>query len=43
MIGSIVVNGMEFNLAMPANPKLSDKEIDHIVEYVETRFLSNSN
>jgi mono/diheme cytochrome c family protein len=43
MIGSIVVNGIEFNLAMPANPKLSDKEIDHIVEYVQTRFLSNSN
>ena len=40
--GSIVVNGTEFNLVMPANPKLSDKEIEHIVEYVQTRFLSNS-
>jgi hypothetical protein len=40
--GSILVNGTEFNLVMPANPKLSDKEIEHIVEYVQTRFLSSS-
>ncbi len=40
--GSILVNGTEFNLVMPANPKLSDKEIEHIIEYVQTRFLSSS-
>ncbi len=38
--GNITVNDVNFNLPMPANPKLSNEEIEHIIEYVETRFLS---
>lgn len=34
MEGPIVVNGVEYNHPMPANPKLSDIEIASLVEYI---------
>jgi mono/diheme cytochrome c family protein len=37
----IVVNGVEYNQPMPANPRLSEKEITYITNYVEWYFLKN--
>lgn len=36
--GSIMVNGMEYNMAMPGNKKLSDFEIKQIASYVLIKF-----
>ncbi|MFA9213024.1 MAG: cytochrome c [Candidatus Methylacidiphilales bacterium] len=36
--GSIMVNGIEYNMAMPGNNKLSDFEIKQIASYVLIKF-----
>lgn len=38
---TIEVNGVAFNQPMPANPRLSEKEIAYITNYVEWYFLKN--
>ena len=38
----IVVNGVAYNLKMPDNPKLSDKEIFYITQFVLYQFTDSS-
>lgn len=42
MKGKIVVNGKEFNMEMPANKKLSDKDVLYICNYVAFVFADSS-
>lgn len=36
--GEILVNGLKYNLAMPANAVLTDDELSQLVNYVQIRF-----
>jgi mono/diheme cytochrome c family protein len=36
--GEILVNGIKYNLAMPANAVLTDDELSQLVNYVQIRF-----
>ena len=39
--GEIEVNGIKYNLAMPGNTILTDDELSQLLNYVQTRFVSN--
>ncbi|MFY8021735.1 MAG: c-type cytochrome [Bacteroidia bacterium] len=39
--GVITVNGIQYNLAMPGNTVLTDDELSQLLNYVQTRFVSN--
>ncbi len=38
----ITVNGVDFNLKMPANPKLTDIEVRALVNFVEFRYAKST-
>jgi mono/diheme cytochrome c family protein len=40
--GEILVNGVKYNLAMPANAVLTDDELSQLVNYVQIRFGNKS-
>jgi mono/diheme cytochrome c family protein len=40
--GEILVNGIKYNLAMPANAVLTDDEMSQLVNYVQIRFGNKS-
>jgi mono/diheme cytochrome c family protein len=40
--GEILVNGIKYNLAMPANAVLTDDELSQLVNYVQIRFGNKS-
>lgn len=42
MLKPIVVNGIDYNLKMPANPKLTDIEVRALVNFVEFRYAKST-
>jgi hypothetical protein len=43
MQGSILVNGIQYNSLMPANPKISDTEVEAIKQFVLIKFNNVEN